>query len=524
MVALFILLLVIAILTPVAAVVRGPNNPAMLSWAPRDVFAAARVDVFQFVWAWIAVGAVVSIVLSGAATLLFRQRQRNAAATILSFSFLCLAIGIHGLLLGMPGVTRWGLTLNFTPVGWSLFTIGLMIFPDGRFRPPAMRWVALALALVTPLSAVENLPVPFGPVGIAFLMLAVAALVLRYRRLPPGMERQQIRWALSGFAAGALLTIPAVTLGILASREGVSPNVRVWSAAVQFLVLGPLLRLFIAGGLLVSLLKYRLYAADRVISRSVSYGALTLVLLALFAGTENVIQLLGEEYFGQRLGVLAGGIGAAFAAVMIVPLHHWLSDWAAHRFQKELVRLREGLPLLVNDMRETASVARIAGAVLDSVSQGVQTSRAALVMNDTLVDARGISPGEVESWRVGWTPAPYGGPECALGDTTFPIRVPLQADGSGRVGWLLVGPRPDGSLYGKDERKTLAQIADPVARALDIARIRETRQSAEDAKWKQQAELNTNLVHLSQELLRKLESLDLSSQRPLGTEASKAAE
>jgi hypothetical protein len=88
----------------------------------------------------------------------------------------------------------------------------------------------------------------------------------------------------------------------------------------------------------------------------------------------------------------------------------------------------------------------------------------------------------------------------------------------------LVGPRPDGSLYGKDERKTLARIADPVARALDIARIRETRQAAEDEKWQQQAELNTNLVQLSKELLRKLESLDLSSQRPLGTEANKAAE
>jgi hypothetical protein len=263
------------------------------------------------------------------------------------------------------------------------------------------------------------------------------------------------------------------------------------------------------GGLLVSLLKYRLYAADRVISRSVSYGALTLILLALFAGTENIIQLLGEEYFGQRLGILAGGIGAAFAAVMIVPLHHRLTGWAQRRFQKELIRLRDGLPLLVSDMRETATVAHIAAAVLDSVSQGVQACRTALVMNDRLVDARGIDRGEVESWRVRWTPAAYDSVECVRDDAIFPMRVSLQADGSGRVGWLLVGARPDGSLYGKDERKTLADIADPVARALDIARIRETRQAAEDERWEQQterweqqAEINTKLLRLSEDLLR----------------------
>ena len=55
------------------------------------------------------------------------------------------------------------------------------------------------------------------------------------------------------------------------------------------------------------MLRYRLYDADAVISRSVTFGALTLLLLGIFAGSEKVIELVGERYFGEELGMLAGG-------------------------------------------------------------------------------------------------------------------------------------------------------------------------------------------------------------------------
>lgn len=233
----------------------------------------------------------------------------------------------------------------------------------------------------------------------------------------------------------------------------------------------------IAGGLLFSLLRYRLYDADATISRSVAYGALTIALLAIFAGSERVIELLGEEYFGHSLGALAGGLGAAVAAVMIAPLHHRIEHWAEKRFQKNLIHLRHGLPLLVGDLRETAGLERIAAAVLDAVTHGVRASRAALLVGGDLVEARGIAPDAVEAWRAGWTPAGHDGLDCVRGDSVFPMRVPLDADGHGRVGWLLLGPRPDGSFYGKDEREALAEIADPVARAIRIVATRERREA-----------------------------------------------
>jgi hypothetical protein len=264
----------------------------------------------------------------------------------------------------------------------------------------------------------------------------------------------------------------------------------------------------IAGGLLISLLRYRLYDAEALIVRSVSFGALGLVFVALFAGFEKVIEVLGDEMFGQRLGLLSGGIGAAVAAMVVVPLHHRLTHWAEHRFQKQLIALRRGLPALVGDLRETAPVERIAAASLDWVMRGVHASRAALVIGSRVVDARGIEADEAESWRKTWLPSVEPGLDSARDDATFPLRIPLEADGHGRVGWLLLGPRPDGSFYGKDERKALEEVADPVARALEIAEAREAREAAERQRWAGQENVNAELTRINAELVRAIGSLD----------------
>jgi hypothetical protein len=64
------------------------------------------------------------------------------------------------------------------------------------------------------------------------------------------------------------------------------------------------------------------------------------------------------------------------------------------------------------------------------------------------------------------------------------MRVPLRVrHGSGApLGWILLGPRPDGSFYGKDEQEALAEIADPVARAVQIVKVREERQKQQDSR------------------------------------------
>jgi len=494
LIAAFAVLLAAALAGPLLALVRPGNATFFDADVIAQQAALAGLDYGLFYWTRLATTTLAAVVLAGAASVLFRQHRRQPAAALLAFSLLLLAITIYCAQLYGSAELSFLLGRSVS-AAWALFTIAMMIFPDGRFAPAWMRWVALGFLVVALLTWLGLTLLPPAFVGVAILLIAVGGLILRYRRLPSGTERQQIRWALLGFATGAPLTILTVSLQTLVIyAEGTPPATVVWTDALVFTVLLPLSHLLIAGGMLISLLKYRLYDADRVITRSVSFSALTIILLALFTGTEKVIELLGHEWFHHELGVLAGGLGAALAAATFVPLHHRLTHWAEHRFQKELIRLRKGLPALMGDLRETAPPARIAAAALDRVAIGVRASQAALVMDGMLVDARGIAASEVEDWRAAWQPAARDGFDIDRHDPVFPLRIPLEADGHGRVGWLLLGPRPDGSFYGKDERETLAQIADPVARALEIAARREAREAAERELWRGQAKLNARLL------------------------------
>jgi hypothetical protein len=80
------------------------------------------------------------------------------------------------------------------------------------------------------------------------------------------------------------------------------------------------------------------------------------------------------------------------------------------------------------------------------------------------------------------------------GGEDFPVRVPLRVEYQRmEIGALLVGPRPDGSAPGKDEREALAEIADPIARAVRIVRRREETQHRQESEM---AELRAALQRL----------------------------
>ena len=56
---------------------------------------------------------------------------------------------------------------------------------------------------------------------------------------------------------------------------------------------------------------------------------------------------------------------------------------------------------------------------------------------------------------------------CVGSDKIFPVRLPLcPGEGEQALGYLLVGPRPDGSLPSRDEQHTLKDLAEPIARAI----------------------------------------------------------
>ena len=317
-----------------------------------------------------------------------------------------------------------------------------------------------------------------------FFVAAGAALLARYRRLPSGEERQQLRWAFLGFMAGVGLVVTGIVASLIFFQLR-SIDYR-WDAWAVFLGVFDVLGCIVAAlGLLISVLRFRLYDADTVIGRSAAYGVLTAGFVALFAGTEKLAEIIGEHYFEHSIGIAAGAIAAAVAAACIVPLHNRVHRWAERRFQKPLIRLREGLPECLADLRDTASVGQIAEAVMKRIDAGVRSTREAVLLFDEaklrIAGTHSVASGEVREWQRRWTvPGGERALDCDRKDMIFPVRLRLcieNADEPETIGWLLLGPRPDGSLFGKDEREALGAIAGPVARAIHIAQLRERREA-----------------------------------------------
>ena len=422
-------------------------------------------------------GLVFAILFVAAACVLFLRRRHEAVPALLSLGFLMIAPVAFD-----PAWNAWSelgigvaVITGFALTGWILVFSAFLAFPSGLLQP---RWTAVCLLLLPLLFLFYSAPKVVGDIAFAAtFLLCLAALVSRYRKVGGGLEGLQLRWVFFGFCAGGLLVIAALlSSSVILAAFGNDPRWGFLSVAGSFIFYTGLATM--AGGLLVSILRFRLYDADAVIGRSAAYAILTLGFVALFAASQKIIEQLGEEYLGHGVGALAGGVAAALAALAVAPMHVRVQRWAERRFQRHLYRLRHGLPALVGDLRETSGLDSIAGATLDNVVQGVHARAAALVVLDTVADARGITAEDAESWLESWKPSTHDGLDCDWSDPVFPLRAPLEAEGHGRLGWLLVGPRPDGSFLGGTERAVIEDVSEPVARAIQVALMREERETA----------------------------------------------
>ena len=279
-----------------------------------SLFAGSGLSPNTYKWASILLAALDPGILVAVAIILFGRRHDPVAAS-LSLAVLLEAIGRcagfwteHGFaqlpnIVSVPGV--------------FLFILVLLTFPTGRFEP---RWtlpvflfwiayVTLYLAFEVHLSFIAN-----QFIFAIMLTSCMTAMITRYRLQTPGPERQRWRWALLGFGAGCVIIVVEKMLIIRTTGEWTNPSLKIalWKAILQQ-SLHVLDHTLFYGGVVLSVLRYRLYGSQSVFNRSLIYGSLTLGLLAIFAGTEKLVELLGQEYYGEKIGVLAGALGAAFA-------------------------------------------------------------------------------------------------------------------------------------------------------------------------------------------------------------------
>lgn len=235
----------------------------------------------------------------------------------------------------------------------GIFTIGtflLLLFPDGRLPSPRWRWVAwftgLGILILYPLTVFSEretfsygrpafespLAGVLGPwleggsliaVVTEFAILlslltgaigSILAVVLRYRR-SKGEERQQLKWlATAGTFSVVIFAVSIFLADVFGDTVGLV-------AAFTFVVIP------IAIG--IAVLRYRLYDIDRVVSRTVTYAAVTILLATAYALTA-----LSLGTIAGRNNPLAVAGATLTAAALFNPVRRRVHTWVDRRFNR----------------------------------------------------------------------------------------------------------------------------------------------------------------------------------------------
>ncbi|WP_188113501.1 sensor histidine kinase [Nocardioides humilatus] len=315
-----------------------------------------QVDSIPPEWVWLACGAVLAPGVVGLA--IVRTHPRHAVgwlftglsfALILSLAFdqwFALAAIVEPPKVGGAGAAALLADKVFFP-WWPLLTLILLLTPTGTYLSPRWRTVGRVSVVATlvsfglsvtgngelnaPYNRVDN-PLTIDAIGgparvgglLAFLVVAGcliasgASMVLRWRRAE-GDARRQLLWL--SFAAALLPAVIPVHLYAVVNDD----NALILITVGLFLVLIP-----VTAGL--SVLRYRLYDVDRIVSTTTTYSVLSVLLAAVYAGI---------VWIGSRVSwdtapspATTAAVGAVTSALLFAPLRTAVQQRVDRRFNR----------------------------------------------------------------------------------------------------------------------------------------------------------------------------------------------
>ena len=285
----------------------------------------------------------------------------------------------------------------------------LLLFPNGR--PPTSRWrwvgvaaivwaalfvlvATLSRRLTTPDLSLDN---PIGILGkgtvellanvwIAGLLLLLAAcasaLFVRYRRANE-TEREQIKWLLYACAVFLVVYVGG-TIGEVAGSNSVGGYI--WG------ILFGLCLVMLPAAIGIAVLRYRLYEIDVVINRTLVYGSLTALLVAVYFGGVVGSQFVFRALSGgeSQLAVVASTLAIA---ALFNPLHRRIQSFIDRRFYRRKYDARKTLEAFSARLREETDLEALNGELVEVVTGTMQPTHVSLWLRTDSV-SKGEGSGE----------------------------------------------------------------------------------------------------------------------------------
>jgi hypothetical protein len=146
----------------------------------------------------------------------------------------------------------------------------------------------------------------------------------RYRRVSDATQRQQTKWVVLGIVAAAVGYCMFPVLNLL--QGGVLVSLLGYTAALLLLALLML-------SIVVAVLRYRLYDIDLIINRTLVYGTLTALLVAVYVGSVVSLQAALRGLAGQesQLAIVASTL---LIAALFNPLRRRTQAFVDRRFYR----------------------------------------------------------------------------------------------------------------------------------------------------------------------------------------------
>ncbi|WP_411278249.1 hypothetical protein [Gaiella sp.] len=276
---------------------------------------------------------------------------------------------------GSLPVTEWVAWVSglLDPLFFLVLSLILVVFPEGR--PPSPRWrgavwlifvaigASLANEALKPGIIRGDLPVE-NPLGVesaagAFPALGVLAnllvlagvlsgiisIVWRFRR-----ARDEVRLQIKWIAYAALGFVAAIVAALVSAAFGRG------SALAEALIGLAFAGVPVAAGL--AILRYRLYEIDHLISRTLEYASLSIVLGASYIG----LVLAGQSLFSSFAGGsdLAIAVSTLAVAALFLPVRARVQRFVDRRFYRSRYDAQRTLETFGTRLREQVELEALA--------------------------------------------------------------------------------------------------------------------------------------------------------------------
>jgi len=196
---------------------------------------------------------------------------------------------------------------------------------------------------------------------------AVSTLSLRLRR-SKGIEHQHIKWP-------AYTAVIAAGSSFLQYTVSDAMGLRWLEWAGYVLSLAALVGFPISIG--IAMVRYRLYDIDLIINRTLVYGALTVVLIAIYFGGIVVLQRTFVVLTGQQ-STLAIVASTLLIAALFTPLRRRIQSFIDRRFYRRKYDARKTLESFSATLRDETNLDSVSNDLVGVVRETMQPAHVSL--------------------------------------------------------------------------------------------------------------------------------------------------